>query len=288
MTRILLFVTIALSLASGVLAFLTKDKAAELNQKLAESLRKAGVLETQNSKAKEEKSKIASQIDELSKSSENQKQELERIKTSVTSKENEIAKLKSDLQGAEAKADTLSKKLEEKAAQPAAPAPDPAVEQMVAGLKSDLEKAKQTASEEQAKATHKIRELESKMAQMTPKPESVSGKNGEAKRAPTGEVVAYNEGWNFVVVNMGDKQGVTPESKLMVQRGGKVLAFLEITEVQPKFVSAGLKYPKGASPKEQVRPGDIVLFAPKVESSPEAERGTFNASALFPKSPAAP
>ena len=230
-------------------------------------------------------------MEELNGSAQQQKQELEKAQAAVAAKEADLAKLKTSLQGAESKSVELEKKLAEKAAQPLVPVPDPATEQLVAGLKSDLEKAKQNASEEQAKSVSKIRELEAKMSQMTPKPVVASGKNGEGKQPPTGEVVAYNEGWNFVVVNMGDKHGVTPESKLMVQRGGKIIAWLEITEVRPKFVSAGLKYPPGVSSKvsskEQVRPGDIVLFAPKVEPDAEVERGSFNASALFPKNPAA-
>lgn len=287
MIRFLLFFTIALSLASAVLAFLTKERAAELNEKLSSSSQLAGALKNENAKFKEEKKTITAQMEELSKSGQLQKKELEKVQGTALAKDGEVAKLKTDLQTAEAKSVDLEKKLAANVAQPAAPAPDPAMEQMVASLKADLEKVKQGASDEQSKAAEKIRGLESKMAQMVPKPVPPAGKNGEGKQLPTGEVVAFNEGWNFVVVNLGDKQGVTPESKLMVQRGGKVIARLEITEVQPKFVTAGLVYPPGASAKERVRPGDAVSFAPKVEPEAEMERGNFNASALFPK-PAAP
>jgi hypothetical protein len=283
MIRFLLFFTIALSLASAVLAFLTKEKAAELNEKLSSSAQLAGALKNENAKIKEEKKTITAQVEELNNASQQQKKEIDKVQSAVVAKDGEVAKLKTDLQTSEAKSVDLEKKLAEKAAQPPAPVADPAMEQMVASLKADLEKVKQGASEEQAKAAEKIRGLESKMAQMVPKPAPPAGKSGEDKQLPTGEVVAFNEGWNFVVVNMGDKQGVTPESKLMVQRGGKVMARLEITEVQPKFVTAGLVYPPGTSAKDRVRPGDTVTFAPKVEPEPETERGNFNASALFPK-----
>jgi hypothetical protein len=194
-----------------------------------------------------------------------------------------MAKLKTSVQTAEAKAVDLEKKLAEKPAPSLAPVPDPAAEQLVASLKSDLEKTRQMASEEQQKAGQKLQELEAKMSQMMPKPVVTSSKSGGGKQPLSGEVVAYNEGWNFVVVNLGDKQGVTPESKLLIQRSGKILARLEITDVQPKFVTAGIVYSPGISPKERVRPGDAVLFAPKVELEPEADRGGFNVSNLFPK-----
>jgi hypothetical protein len=288
MIRILLFSTIALSLASSVLAFLTKEKAAVLSDKFAAAAQRAEALANENTKIKEENKTNTVKVDELKGSTEQQKQELEKAQATVTASEAEMMKIKSDLQGALAKAGDLEKKVAEMAAQPRVPVPDPATEQLVAGLRSDLEKAKQSVLEEHGKAEQKVRDLESKMSQMMPKPVAASAKSGDGKRPPTGQVVAYNEGWNFIVVNMGDKQGVTPESRLLVQRDGKVIAYLEITEVQPRFVTAGLKYPsgisaKGAKPEERVRPGDVVLFAPKVEPEGLPERGAFNASALFPK-----
>jgi hypothetical protein len=147
----------------------------------------------------------------------------------------------------------LEKKLAEKPAPVVTPVADPAMEQMVAGSKSDLEKARQSASEENDKASKKIHKLETKMAQMVPKPVVPSEKDPQGKQPLTGEVVAYNEGWNFVVVNLGDKQGVTPESKLMIQRGGKMIAQLQITDVQPKFSTAGITYAPKISSKERVR-----------------------------------
>lgn len=283
MIRLLLFSTIALSLASCVLAFLTKEKAAVLGDKFASAAQRADALANENTKIKEENKTSTAKVDELNGATQQQKQDLEKAQAALTASEAEVAKIKTDLQGAAVKVGDLEKKLAEMASRPQVPMPDPATEQIIAVLRSDLEKARQSASEEHGKAEQKIRELETKVSQMAPKPVAASAKNSDGKRPPTGEVVAYNEGWNFIVVNMGDKQGVTPESRLLVQRDGKVIAYLEITEVQPRFVTAGLKYPAGISAKERVRPGDVVLFAPKVEPDVLPERGAFNASALFPK-----
>lgn len=283
MIRLLLFSTIALSLASCVLAFLTKEKAAVLSDKFAAAARRADAMANENTKIKEENKTSTAKVDELNGSTQQQKQDLEKAQAALTASEAEVAKIKTELQGAAAKAGDLEKKVAEMASLPRVPVPDPATEQLVAGLRSDLEKAKQSVSEEHGKAEQKIRELETKLSQTMPKPVAASAKNGGGKKPPTGEVVAYNEGWNFIVVNMGDKQGVTPESRLLVQRDGRIIAYLEITEVQPRFVTAGLKYPPGVSAKERVRPGDLVLFAPRVEPEVEPERGAVNASALFPK-----
>ncbi|RFC41822.1 MAG: hypothetical protein DVB28_002165 [Verrucomicrobia bacterium] len=283
MIRFLLFFTISLSLASAVLAFLTKEKATQLNDKLASTSQLLGVSKNENSKLKEEKKSDTAKLDELGGVVQQSKDELEKMRTAVSASEAEMAKLKTVVQTAEAKAVDLEKKLAEKPAPAPVAMPDPATEQLVASLKADLEKARQTASEEQQKVALKLQQAEAKMSQMAPKPVVASGKNGDSKQPLSGEVVAYNEGWNFVVVNLGDKQGVTPESKLLIQRSGKILARLEITDVQPKFVTAGIVYTPGISSRERVRPGDVVLFAPKVELESEAERGGFNVSNLFPK-----
>jgi vacuolar-type H+-ATPase subunit I/STV1 len=283
MIRSLLFFTIALSLASAVLAFLTKEKAMQLTEKLSSTAQLLGVSKAENSKLKDEKQAANSKVDELGGLNQQQKDELEKLRTASASQAAEVAKLKTEVQTEAAKATDLEKKLAEKPVPPPVPLVDPATEQLVASLKADLEKTRQAATEDQQKAAQQIKEVEAKMSQMMPKPAVASTKNGAGKQPPSGEVVAYNEGWNFVVVNLGDKQGVTPESKLMIQRGGKMLARLEITDVQPKFVTAGIVYAPGISSKEKVRPGDTVVFIPKVDIEAEADRGGFNVSNLFPK-----
>lgn len=270
-------------MASGVLAFLTKEKATELSDKLTASTQANGALKTEKEKLNQEIKKASTEVEGLNASTRQLKEEIEKARTAGTARDGELAKLKSDLQTAQSKVGDLEKKLAEKPAPPPAPTVDPAMEQMVAGLKSDLEKARQGASEESEKASKKIRDLETKIAQMVPKPVVPSEKESHGKQPPSGQVVAYNEGWNFVVVSMGDAQGVTPESKLMIQRGGKMIAQLEITEVQPKFSTAGITYSPKVSSRERVRPGDSVMFIPKAESGPEADRGGLNVSSLFPK-----
>ena len=91
-----------------------------------------------------------------------------------------------------------------------------------------------------------------------------TGGGGSTTGKPvSGKVVALNEGWNFVVVDIGDKNGVTPETQLEVQRKGKVVARLNVTEVRPRHVSAGIEYAEGKR-RERVLPGDTVVVVPRV------------------------
>jgi len=74
-----------------------------------------------------------------------------------------------------------------------------------------------------------------------------------------GRVLAFNSGWNFAVVNVGDKQGVMVNQTLLVVRGNEPVARLRITSVEPSTAIADVlpgTVRKGAS----VQPGDTVIF----------------------------
>ncbi len=283
MIRSLLFLTIVLSLASATLAYLTKEKASEKVAELTSKDQTLGVLRTENSKLRKDKEAVAGKVEELSRDTQQQQVALDKLKKESSIKEEEVSKVQSDLQMAQTKVTELQNEIAKKPETPLVPNVDPAAEQVAANLRIELEKMRQALSEEQAKAEREKAELKAKVAQMVPKPAvPESAKGAGAKEPPKGQVVAYNEGWNFVVVNLGDKQGVTPESKLEVQRGGKVLAKLEITEVKPKFFTAGLTYGEGARAKVRVQPGDAVVFAAKAQEDVEGDSGGLNASELFP------
>ena len=280
MTRILLFFTIVVSLASAALAYMTKVKGIDLTSKMANITENVGLLKNDNSKLKQEKKTLETKMEEVETAIKDQKQEAEKLKAAIAAKQAEVAKAQSELAAAKGDVDELKKKLEEKPAAPVAQAPDPFMEQTLATMRSELEKARQDLDEEKKTSEQKIKQAQAKASELAMKAKSSDApKTEQQKKAIRGQVVAYNEGWNFVVANLGDKQGVTPESKLLVVRDGKPLARLEITDVQPKFVTAGLvsltPSPKGFTfEKIRVRPGDVVEFAPsEPEESPVGQAG---------------
>ena len=285
MIRILLFATIALSLASASLAYLTRQKAEELSVNLKSTSQSVTETKSSASKLKEENKTAQSRIEELSKSAEAQKAQADQVATSLKESESKGTKLEAEVAEKGKKLEALTRQLEEAvaAAKAAVPMPDPAQEQKVAKLTEDLEKTKQLADAEQKRLMQKTVELEGKMAQLVTK--NKTGNGGGANGGATGEngtrkpvsgtVVALNEGWNFVVVDIGDKNGVTPETHLAVQRNGKVVANLKVTEVRPKHVSAGVEYAEG-SRREKVLLGDTVVVVPKLAEPSAAEFGSAN------------
>jgi hypothetical protein len=83
-----------------------------------------------------------------------------------------------------------------------------------------------------------------------------------APRVPgvRGTVLAVNQAYNFVVLNVGGRQGVESNAEMLVVRGGTVIGKIRISSVEPAtaigdIVSSSLA--RGV----QVQPGDIVIYA---------------------------
>jgi hypothetical protein len=75
-----------------------------------------------------------------------------------------------------------------------------------------------------------------------------------------GTVLAVNQAYNFVVLNLGGRQGVETNAEMLVLRGGTLIGKIRVSSVEPAtaigdIISSTL--PRGV----QVQPGDIVIYA---------------------------
>lgn len=75
----------------------------------------------------------------------------------------------------------------------------------------------------------------------------------------TGSVVAVNPEWSFVVVNMGQNQGVSNSSRLLVKRGNQMIGRLIVVQVEANRTIADID-PRSLASGFQVQPGDEVVF----------------------------
>ena len=73
-----------------------------------------------------------------------------------------------------------------------------------------------------------------------------------------GRILAVNAGWNFVVLNIGDKQGLAVNSGMLVVRGNTPIARLRITSVEPATAIADV-IPSSVARGVTVQPGDTVI-----------------------------
>ncbi|MDR3403624.1 MAG: hypothetical protein P4L99_14085 [Chthoniobacter sp.] len=102
-----------------------------------------------------------------------------------------------------------------------------------------------------------------------------------------GRILAVNSGWNFVVLSVGDKQGVMVNSSLIVVRGNEPIARLRITSVEPSTSIADV-LPGTVRRGISVQPGDTVIFEGTRAAAPAPGAKAPDATLAAPLSPAAP
>jgi hypothetical protein len=154
--------------------------------------------------------------------------------------------------------------LEKKLADAGAGKPDPTVNAAKDAQIAEITSQKQNLEKELAEQKQlfesqvaKGKENEVKLAELVKQNKQREG--SFYKPGIQGRVLAFNTGWNFAVVSVGDKQGVMVNQTLLVVRGNEPVARLRITSVEPSTSIADVlpgTVRKGAS----VQPGDTVIF----------------------------
>lgn len=79
--------------------------------------------------------------------------------------------------------------------------------------------------------------------------------------AITGKVAAMNASWNFVVLNIGENNGLTKDSEMTVTRKGQVIGKIKVTSVEP-LTSIGDIIPNSLAQGVSIQVGDDVFSMP--------------------------
>ena len=75
-----------------------------------------------------------------------------------------------------------------------------------------------------------------------------------------GTVLAVNRAYNFVVLDLGGRQGVEANAEMLVLRGERLIGKIRVSSVEPATAIGDIitsTLPRGV----QVQPGDIVIYA---------------------------
>ena len=130
-----------------------------------------------------------------------------------------------------------------------------------ADLQAQLEDAKQqldAAEREKAFIADKIKVVQDKAA--PPKPEKKSRTAAGGHPGIRGTVLAVNQAYNFVVLSLGGRQGVEPNTEMLVLRGGSFIGKIRISSVEPA-TAIGDIITSTLARGVQIQPGDTVVYA---------------------------
>lgn len=170
--------------------------------------------------------------------------------------------LQAKLQANAAEIAELRQQIETAESKPAAGHPPATSTASVADLQAQLEEAKkqlEAAEKEKILLSDKMKVLQEPST--PPFVEGAKPRRTGVGRDPgiRGSVLAVNQAYNFVVLSLGGRQGVEPNSEMLVLRGGSLIGKIRISSVEPA-TAIGDIITSSLARGVQVQPGDIVIY----------------------------
>jgi hypothetical protein len=169
----------------------------------------------------------------------------------------ERAELQSQLQQRQAEIDELKAHLAD--AGPKELMPDALPMPGAGDLQTQLEDTRRqldSAEREKQLLAEKIQRSDRAPAGQQPRPRAAAPRNLNLRAT----VLAVNQAYNFVVLNVGNRAGIEPNSEMLVLRGGSPIGKIRVSSVEPATAIGDIitsSLPRGV----QVQPGDIVIYA---------------------------
>ena len=168
----------------------------------------------------------------------------------------EKAQLEAKLHDKESEILALQKQIEEKQPASANPGAASPVE-----LQAQLEDARQqldAAEREKSLLSEKVESVRERSAQL--EDEKKRRAVAHRKVGVQGKILAVNQAYNFVVLNLGGRNGVEPHSEMLIVRDGTFIGKIRISSVEPA-TAIGDIITSTLARGVQVQPGDIVIYA---------------------------
>ncbi len=266
MQKILLIVAAVLSLAAAGLGYLnhgkliavkadndsTKQQLDKANKSLSAALadgkaktEKLALVSTDQEKLATENTDLKAQIAKSSSG-------VADVQKQVADRDATIAQQKADMAAKDAHITDLEAKVNSTAKPVVAPADD---------LKKQLEEKDILTTGLQAK----LKDQESQLAAL--KEREAQRRSKSMRSGLEGRILAVNPSWNFVVLSLGDRNGVVNNAEMLIKRGSQLIGKVRITSVEPSTSIADIVVNSVRS-GVSVQPGDSVIYSgPGDESS---------------------
>lgn len=262
MTKILLIAATVFSLGAAALGFLNRGKLVDTRTELADTTtqlsgarQELGATKKEVEEQKEQITSLSSEKDTLNAQLGEAKSELDKAKTDLAAAEEKAVNAETQLTEAitdgEAK-DTRIAELEQQLAE-GAPAAETAEVADVTTITAERDELRTVVAGLEDRAAG----LEAQVAELKRKEQA--RQTSQMRQGLQGTILAVNQAWNFVVLSLGDRQGVVPNAEMLVQRGSQLLGKVRVTSVEPSTSIADIlvrTVPRGLS----VMPGDTVIY----------------------------
>lgn len=261
MVKILLGISLAVIIATGVLGFLVKQKS---DVRYADLLKTRDTLSATEAKLRQTKKDLELRTEELAAANLKIEEKDKEIAT-LKGMNDDLKKAKDDLTAQlEAKTkevEALNEQLKKLLTTPEGGKVDIAeLTRAIDELKATVIKLTTELAEARAmndSLTKQVKVADDKVAVL--EIYKKSRELGLMRKGTTGRIIAVNPGWNFVVLNIGDKQGAVQNGVMLVVRNGEPIAKVRITSVEPSTAIADI-LPNSLRKGITIQPGDDVIF----------------------------
>jgi hypothetical protein len=263
MPKILIGISILLMTLSVVFGFLNRSKVKGLRSELVTSISAREV--SDRSRTTSEK-KMRAREDDFT-AAQNKAMAAEAKSSSaeaeLTRVQNEKAEVEARLQASEGQIADLQKRVADATVAAASDMPEgDSPNELKAMLEQTKEKL-ETAEQEKAVLADEVKKAQSRVAAI----EEEKKRRGPGMNTSGlhGTVLAVNQAYNFVVLSMGEREGVVPNSEMLVMRRGALIGKIRISSVEPT-TSIGDIISNSLARGVQVQPGDTVIYAGSTNS----------------------
>jgi seryl-tRNA synthetase len=154
---------------------------------------------------------------------------------------------------------SLQRRVEE-AEKAAKPSETPAAVAAATELQAQLDDARRQLDSAEKEKAFLSEKLQSAQERSAPPQERKRRETGVRRTGVRGTVLAVNQAYNFVVLNLGARQGVEPNSEMLVLREGTLIGKIRISSVEPATAIGDIMSGRLAR-GVQVQPGDTVIYA---------------------------
>lgn len=256
MSKILLALSILLILGTAFLGLKTMKKMEKLRSDIASQNSRINSLEGELKKAKEEGNAALAAVFSA-------EEKAEKAETNTNQLRDELNKAQEKLEAAQVAMDEKDKHIEALETELAAlPEHGTKAEEAtdVANLQEQLLDAQAQLAESRQIGHSLEARLAAKDSELAELREETNRRQRQQMAANlTGQILAVNRNWNFVVLSIGDREGAVVGGEMIVARNNAAVAKVRITAVEPTTAIADV-IPGSTAKGVLVQPGDMVIY----------------------------
>jgi predicted nucleic acid-binding Zn-ribbon protein len=186
--------------------------------------------------------------------------------TRAAKAETELAQMQTEKADLQAKLDSnqqeiasLQKRVEE-AEKTTTPAGSPVATALTGDSQSQLDDLRRQLDSAEKEKTFLSEKLQDAQERGQPKEGKKRREPGTHRTGLRGTILAANQAYNFVVLNLGARQGVESNSEMLILRDGTLIGKIRISSVEPA-TAIGDIITNSLARGVQVQPGDTVIYA---------------------------